>query len=111
IASIKGESGHQEHQFMALDTSQTNQDIGEVYAMNFVYSGNFIAQVEKNQFDSVRMLMGIHPEGFTWKLEPGEVFTAPEVVMIYRSEEHTSELQSRFDLVCRLLLEKKKLIY
>src|SRR5699024_11636693 len=28
-----------------------------------------------------------------------------------RSEEHTSELQSRFDLVCRLLLEKKKLRY
>src|SRR5699024_12128897 len=27
-----------------------------------------------------------------------------------RSEEHTSELQSRFDLVCRLLLEKKKSI-
>src|SRR5699024_11611407 len=26
----------------------------------------------------------------------------------HRSEEHTSELQSRFDLVCRLLLEKKK---
>src|SRR5207249_6122169 len=29
-------------------------------------------------------------------------------VVISRSEEHTSELQSRFDLVCRLLLEKKK---
>src|SRR5699024_12388307 len=28
--------------------------------------------------------------------------------MLYRSEEHTSELQSRFDLVCRLLLDKKK---
>src|SRR5699024_12744121 len=28
-----------------------------------------------------------------------------------RSEEHTSELQSRFDLVCRLLLEKKKMVY
>src|SRR5207247_10123609 len=27
---------------------------------------------------------------------------------LYRSEEHTSELQSRVDLVCRLLLEKKK---
>src|SRR5699024_11317999 len=35
--------------------------------------------------------------------------TAEKVVMIEtRSEEHTSELQSRFDLVCRLLLEKKK---
>src|SRR5699024_476024 len=30
--------------------------------------------------------------------------------MLNRSEEHTSELQSRFDLVCRLLLEKKKSI-
>src|SRR5207249_12281401 len=29
-------------------------------------------------------------------------------VFLHRSEEHTSELQSRFDLVCRLLLEKKK---
>src|SRR5207249_5746573 len=28
--------------------------------------------------------------------------------LLKRSEEHTSELQSRFDLVCRLLLEKKK---
>src|SRR5699024_11575598 len=30
-------------------------------------------------------------------------------LQFYRSEEHTSELQSRFDLVCRLLLEKKKI--
>src|SRR5699024_11484471 len=32
----------------------------------------------------------------------------PENSAYLRSEEHTSELQSRFDLVCRLLLEKKK---
>src|SRR5699024_12527579 len=30
-----------------------------------------------------------------------------DIFIILRSEEHTSELQSRFDLVCRLLLEKK----
>src|SRR5437868_9275627 len=30
------------------------------------------------------------------------------LLSVARSEEHTSELQSRFDLVCRLLLEKKK---
>src|SRR5207249_7957967 len=33
------------------------------------------------------------------------------LIDLLRSEEHTSELQSRFDLVCRLLLEKKKRIY
>src|SRR5437867_9480522 len=34
---------------------------------------------------------------------------APPVVTRQRSEEHTSELQSPYDLVCRLLLEKKKM--
>ena len=86
VASFKGESSHQEHPFMALVTPGTTQDHGEVYGMNFVYSGNFIAQAEKSQFDSVRMTMGIHPEGFTWKLEPGEKFTAAEVVMVYSAE-------------------------
>src|SRR5699024_12292898 len=36
-----------------------------------------------------------------------ETITEAEIVEAVRSEEHTSELQSRFDLVCRLLLEKK----
>lgn len=86
ISSFKGESSHQEHPFAALVTSDTTQEAGEVYAMNFVYSGNFMAQAEKSQFDSVRLTMGIHPEGFTWKLDPGKYFTAPEVVMVYSSE-------------------------
>src|SRR5699024_11453473 len=38
----------------------------------------------------------------------GKVLNAGRRVATARSEEHTSELQSRFDLVCRLLLEKKK---
>src|SRR5438067_7281678 len=39
----------------------------------------------------------------------GEVVIVGRGAGHLRSEEHTSELQSRFDLVCRLLLEKKKL--
>src|SRR5437868_15541454 len=39
-------------------------------------------------------------------LQSGALITAN----FARSEEHTSELQSRFDLVCRLLLEKKKIL-
>src|SRR5207248_9107313 len=35
----------------------------------------------------------------------------PDGSIAWRSEEHTSELQSPYDLVCRLLLEKKKKIY
>lgn len=83
VESVRGESSHQDHPFMALQTKGATQETGEVYAMHFVYSGNFKAQVQSDQFDQVRMTMGIHPEGFTWKLEEGEVFQAPEVVMVY----------------------------
>src|SRR5437868_4088523 len=38
-------------------------------------------------------------------LTEGHEVTRAEEPRLYRSEEHTSELQSRFDLVCRLLLE------
>src|SRR5207249_7280841 len=43
----------------------------------------------------------------TWSARPGALRPFRQFVSV-RSEEHTSELQSRFDLVCRLLLEKKK---
>lgn len=86
VESLRGESGHQDHPFMALQTKGTTQKTGEVYAMHFVYSGNFKVQVQSDQFDQVRMIMGIHPTDFTWKLNPGESFQAPEVVMVYSNK-------------------------
>lgn len=83
VSSFRGESSHQDHPFLALVDKNTTQENGEIYAMNFVYSGNFCAQAEVTQFDYVRMTMGIHPENFCWKLEAGESFQAPEVVMVY----------------------------
>src|SRR5699024_12809026 len=44
----------------------------------------------------------------THYLEEAENLCRNIAIIDHRSEEHTSELQSRFDLVCRLLLEKKK---
>ena len=46
VSSGKGESSHQEHPFVALVTPGTDQQRGEVYAMHFEYSGNFIGQLE-----------------------------------------------------------------
>src|SRR5689334_24342843 len=42
------------------------------------------------------------------KMRDASVVRGIGVLPIFRSEEHTSELQSQFHLVCRLLLEKKK---
>lgn len=85
-SSFRGESGHQDHPFMAVAGKETTLDTGDIYGFNFVYSGNFIAQVELNQFDMVRATMGIHSEGFSWKLSSLESFVSPEVVMVYSSE-------------------------
>ena len=86
VESVRGESSHQDHPFLALVTPNTTQDTGEVYAMNFVYSGNFRTGAFLDQFDNVRMFMGINPVDFKWKLLPGECFEAPEVVMTYSSD-------------------------
>src|SRR5260370_6461799 len=49
----------------------------------------------------------IFRKGFRWHRAAGNVFFVSMLIMS-RSEEHTSELQSHLNLVCRLLLEKKK---
>ena len=86
VGSVRGESSHQEHPFIAWMDPDTTQTQGDVYAMHFVYSGNFQAQIEKSQFESIRVTMGINAEDFCWKLKQGECFTAPEVVLTFSSE-------------------------
>lgn len=86
VGSVRGESSHQEHPFMAWKSRTATEESGDVYAMNFVYSGNFLAQIEENQFDSIRAMMGIHPQDFCWKLESGASFQAPEVICVYSAE-------------------------
>lgn len=86
VESTRGASSHQHNPFIALLRKGTTEDSGEVYAFNFVYSGNFLAQAEVDQFSNTRVTMGINPFDFSWKLESGEIFQTPEVVMVYSSE-------------------------
>lgn len=85
VESTRGASSHQHNPFIALLRKGTTEETGEVYAFNFVYSGNFLAQAEVDQFRNTRVTMGINPFDFSWKLEPGEAFQTPEAVMVYSS--------------------------
>ncbi len=86
VASRRGESSHQEHPFMAVTSKGVTQTTGEVYGFSFVYSGNFEASADLDQFNSVRAMMGISPYNFKWKLGTGEEFYSPEAVMVYSHE-------------------------
>ena len=83
ITSRRGESGHQDHPFMALLGKGADQEQGEVYGVQLVYSGNYEIRAEVNQFDSVRWQAGLESEDFTWVLEPGECFYTPEALLTY----------------------------
>ncbi|KRQ86516.1 Alpha-galactosidase [Caloramator mitchellensis] len=85
IESRRGASSHQQNPFIALLSKNADEDHGEVYGFNLVYSGNFIAQAEVDQFQTTRIQMGINPFDFSWILEPGEEFQCPEVVLVYSS--------------------------
>ena len=86
VDSCRGESSHQNNPFVALCDNNADEDKGEVFGFNFVYSGNFYAQAEVTQHKKTRFLMGINPLDFEWLLEKGESFTCPEVVMVHSDE-------------------------
>ncbi len=83
IFSQRGASGHEENPFMALCEPGTTEHLGQVWAVNQVYSGSFLgaAFVDNNQ--NTRLSMGLNPDVFSWLLEPGEAFTTPEAVMVW----------------------------
>ena len=83
VHSMRGCSSHQFNPFLALKHPNTDEFSGEVYGFSLVYSGNFLAQAEVDNYDVTRVLMGIHPNGFYWELKTGEEFQTPEVVMAY----------------------------
>ncbi len=86
ISSRRGSSSHQQNPFLALLRPDATEQQGEVYGFSLVYSGNFTAEAEVEQFGTTRVSIGINPFDFTWKLAPGESFQTPEAVLVYSAE-------------------------
>src|SRR5207248_5172519 len=84
------------------------------------FCGFYVAKADSKLFNQASQVVLVRHEDKTvltmandFKGDPKEfaiVVPVPTVNSLGRSEEHTSELQSPYDLVCRLLLEKKKKI-
>jgi alpha-galactosidase len=86
VESRRGSSSHQQNPFAALLSPGSDEDHGEVFGFSLVYSGNFVAQAEVDQFRTTRFSIGINPFEFSWTLESGQSFQTPEVVMVYSAE-------------------------
>ena len=82
VDSVRGTSSHQHNPFVVLCDQNADEDHGLCYGAMLLYSGNFQAAAEKDQFENSRLVMGINPYHFCWTLEPWESFTAPEVALV-----------------------------
>lgn len=83
VGSMRGHSSHNHNPFVILKRPSADEFQGEVIGFSLIYSGNFLIQAEVDTYDTTRMLAGIHPAGFDWKLEQGDAFQTPEAVMVF----------------------------
>ncbi len=83
VGSTRGISSHQHNPNIALLRPGADQQQGQVYGLSLLYSGNFTLRCEVDQYGSLRLQGGIHPQRFTWRLEPGASFDTPEAVLSY----------------------------
>ena len=83
FGSVRGESSALYNPSMLLVDHDATETKGNAYGFAFVYSGEHKFEVERTVDDRTRVIIGINPEDFRWKLEPGEKFFAPEVLMTY----------------------------
>ncbi len=83
IVSRRGATGHGYNNFLALTRTDSQEEQGDTYGFNMVYSGSFLMGTEVNYHNTVSVFAGFNPEQFSWTLEPGGQFCAPETVMVY----------------------------
>ena len=97
VGSIRGNSSHNHNPFIILKRPTADEFQGEAIGFSLIYSGNFLAQAEVDTYDMTRVMLGIHPHCFDWKLEPFEEFQTPEAVMVYTDQglNHLSQTYHR----------------
>ncbi len=86
VASRRGMTSHHHNPFVILCDRHADEDHGDCLGMILVYSGDHRTEIERDQTDSVRAVMGIHDGTFSWELQPGETFFTPEVILTFSSK-------------------------
>ena len=81
--SERGASGHESNPFFAVCAHDATEDRGDVYAFNFVYSGNFKNEIQVDKLGNTRVVSGISDYAFEHVLPSGGNFCSPELLMTY----------------------------
>ena len=96
--STTGASSNRHNPFILLEQDGCTNDYGNCYGFNLLYSGNHYEAVEVSEYEKLRVLSGINPFQFEWRLGPDETFYTPEAVMSFshKGNNTLSQNLSRF---------------
>lgn len=83
ITSRRGATSHQMNPFMAVCAKDADENHGDVFGLNLVWSGSFLGECECEQTGTTRIQLGLGSENFTYRLRDGETVYAPEAIMTY----------------------------
>ena len=97
--SNTGTSSNRANPFFMISNPETNEDSGECYGFNLIYSGNHMEITDINAYGKLRILSGINDENFCFVLNPGEFFEAPEAVMTFSANGFNSLSHNMHDFI------------
>ncbi len=94
-----GESGSRSNPFVMVSAPDTDENKGDCYGFNLIYSGNHYEALSSNGCSISRFVSGIQPTGFNWSLAKGESLETPEAVMVYSGEGFNGMSRSMHEFV------------
>ena len=107
IDSKYGVSSAQMNPFAAIVRKNTDEESGECYAFNLVYSGDFVFRAQIEQNEELRIVGGINDYDFSWEVKPKENFVTPEVVMVYSDKGMGEASRAFHDLYRNYLINER----
>lgn len=82
-STVTGTSSNRANPFVMLSREETNEESGDVYAMNLVYSGNHYEALEVTSYGKSRFVNGINPATFSYEIKAGKSFESPEAILTF----------------------------
>lgn len=104
FGSTVGVSSNRMNPFFMLSEKGTTETFGNCYGFNLVYSGNHFGCVEVTGLNKLRVVQGIHPAGFCYRLLPGDHFQSPESVMTFSDEGHSGMSRNMHEFIRRYIV-------
>ncbi len=86
VESLRGHSSANHNPFVILKRKNTDEFSGEAIGAALVYSGNFYSSAEVDTYGTLRLMTGINPERFSWKLKEKEEFSTPEALLVWTED-------------------------